>query len=211
MVIALIGVVGTLAAAICGSWIGGFTANRGAKQLQEQITTRERNAEDAARRTAARLLVIELTRLETLLRTVQRDACYWRASDYEMQFPTGDQALLAAKLRPDDYELLLNLIVHYRRLRATMPNGFEWTPGHKSIDMYLSTQVVSDIQSLRGTLATYAEVDPPANSDAPTDVGEWLENGRKVPNGARKNGKCDERPGEAPGSTLVTSPATNGP
>jgi hypothetical protein len=211
MVIALIGVVGTLAAATIGSWVGGNTANRGARQLQDRITQRENAEEDAARRTAARLLVIELTRVEGVLRTVRDDACYWRDIDYEMQFPSADQRLLAAKLRPKDYNLLLKLIVDYRRLQATMPNGFEWTPGQRSIDMFLSTEVVTDIRSLRATLARYAEVDPPPDTADPDNVGAWLENGRRVPLGAQRSPRCNQRASEAPGSTLVRSAGTSSP
>ena len=102
-----------------------------------------------------------------------------------------------------------------------MPNGFAWRPNNKSLDMYLTWLVISDIQSLRGTLASYAEVDPPANTDAPKNVDDWLGNDKFVPAihadvgdevwAKGRNRRCDERTGRPPGSASVTFSATSSP
>jgi hypothetical protein len=102
--IAVITGVLSLLAASAGAYVGGRTANEGAKEIQEAAARREAARETAAARASARLLVAELELMDLY---AQRNLASRRFLDagpeVRVELSPEDRRLLASRLSADDW------------------------------------------------------------------------------------------------------------
>lgn len=158
--IGVLGIVATFAAAVGGAWVGGSIANNGARDLLTRQAQLESDKDLASARTAARLLVAELSQLDHTLTFASADACWWKQS-YRIELPAADRRQLAAKLPPGLWTALADMFNLESQLAVERVGGFEWTPGRRSADMELALRTFEGLSTLTPSLSRFARIDPP--------------------------------------------------
>jgi hypothetical protein len=113
--------------AILGAYVGGKTANDGAKQVQTLESERIEKRDVAATQAAARLLIGELSKVRESVLLSADDVRWHRGLDYRVDFPREDRRLLAARLSPSQWQRLSRVLGAVDLLLPiAQRNGFHW-------------------------------------------------------------------------------------
>jgi hypothetical protein len=98
------GVLSLLAASV-GSYVGGRTANKGAKEIQEDAAQRRYARDTAAARASARLLAAELQAMDGYARrSLEEKRFEYAGLEIAVEMPRDDRRLLAARLHARDWD-----------------------------------------------------------------------------------------------------------
>jgi hypothetical protein len=153
--LSLIAVVGTLAAAIVGAWVGGRIATDGARDLQRDQARREEARELAAARMTARLVVAEMAEISNNVYASGRNGC-WLPLDYELDLTPADRRVLAAKLPGREWSALVSWLRWEDILALERRDGFDTRNPARSRDVSVTVEALTRFDRIATLLAKFA-------------------------------------------------------
>jgi hypothetical protein len=122
LVTACLAVAGTA----LGAFIGGRTANEGAKDIQEAQASRDDVRQRAEVRGAARVLMYEFRRVRASMLT-SGQARKWFRFDYHVNISRADRKVLAAYISGDQWDAVVSALAFADSIQAGQRNGFQWS------------------------------------------------------------------------------------
>jgi hypothetical protein len=157
-ILALLGVLATLGAAVGGAWIGGSLANNGARDLLREQAKRDKDRQTDAARAVARVVLVDVANLGFSVSAAASGACWWPWLDYTFKISPDDQKLLAAELSPLQWYFVTQTLIEAKRISIVRRNGFQFPKGKPSDDMLVAKIVIDRVRRTTTDLKAFADV-----------------------------------------------------